>query len=624
MSQLETLVFTGPPEYEFYSQYRALFGGWLYFIQNTPLLQTPIPYFAALLVGVAILRAFSPIAQGWLMVLALATNVMLSFRLGSAWDEFYLNLKHSWVFRESGSFSYNLSGPAEATVDFLPYLLAGMLGKLGLPLEETVIGINLSGNIIILLLASKIWQRLNVPFRVCDFGLVLMTFFPPTIYIGTSGFTAGLFSATILLGTYLWMIKQPIGSIGVLAMLPLIRVEGIIFNFVGWVVISYGEWRDRGSRPLGSVFFRCWWSGVGLVTPFLVLSLWRFFYFGSFLPNPVIYKNTHFDLRYLEKGVRQLRECMSIYNMALIGSVLVGVLLFRWWARERFRGAEVGLMVAVWASIILTAFYYLNGGDWFPVIWARYCMPALVLTWVLFVAAVGWCAGRLGPRLGIVVCLIAFALVLWPNQQSAFRQTYGEANSSMNRWPRVEILAAFGQLLKQTSSPGDVIASSEVATTMYFAERDLLDLLGVANREIAMSRVDPIRGFGDTMHMRRNPETIRRHKPQFICYYGSENVSDSDYTHASLDQLVEEIKSKGFDTNKPEILFYRIGHLEGIKEQGYRHVSVFIGRYLFAYFVSAEAFDKHCIALRNFGMKEVGKGFVSVEVPEYVLSRFKD
>ncbi|MCB0362827.1 MAG: hypothetical protein KDD35_08895, partial [Bdellovibrionales bacterium] len=200
---------------------------------------------------------------------------------------------------------------------------------------------------------------------------------------------------------------------------------------------------------------------------------------------------------------------------------------------------------------------------------------------------------------------------------------FSEIKHGGNKWIRVEDLAAFGEFLNLTSDPTDIIASPEVATIMYFAKRDVLDLLGVANTDIARAPLNPL-SPGNILHRRRNPKTIYDRKPEFIAFYGCESRTYFDFHKAGSEKLVKFIEESSFTDVKAGIALYRGGSMRRLLNLGYRNLTVFLGHGYFNYFVSAPAYQRHIERLESLGLRSLGELSVKVPSTESMEKLFPD
>lgn len=180
---------------------------------------------------------------------------------------------------------------------------------------------------------------------------------------------------------------------------------------------------------------------------------------------------------------------------------------------------------------------------------------------------------------------------------------------------RIQALSQLGNHLGQTTPESAVIGSSEIATIMFFAEREALDLLGVTNLEIASSPLRQAPRFGQKftkknelpflIFKRLNPDLLFQKRPDIfyafdfiprdlieIPYF--ENIPNSQ-----LRRALQIWESKFQLLNNT--LFGGIDRLIG---SGYEPVLIRRGRDFYAlYFVSSEKKAEHFDFLRKLDMK---------------------
>jgi hypothetical protein len=221
-------------------------------------------------------------------VLPCVTVFLIGFIFFQPWDELFVNLRHSLNFAEAGKFSFNQRQNLEATVDFLPYFLIGVMGKIGFPLMELALFQSIFGAILCL------WagRALLVAWKIRGmeiWAIPLLALFPPLWFNAGQGFSTTIFSAAILWAIYfLFYSKTKWLGFLLVALIPLIRMEGI------WASLLLLGWSQRKKPTL--------LLPVLSLVPFVLLSIWRLDTFGSIIPLPIQFKNSFGNLFFLGVG----------------------------------------------------------------------------------------------------------------------------------------------------------------------------------------------------------------------------------------------------------------------------------------------------------------------------------
>jgi hypothetical protein len=542
-------------------------------------------------------------ACGWICF------VLSFFFLLQPWDEVFINLRHSLNLARYGVFSFNAGQPVEGTVDWLVYFVLGWLHRLGLPLLELAFAQGLLGAITCICIARALWKRLSS--TSLTLPTLLLCFYPPLAFNAAHGFATTWFAACILAAiSFLFFADQPTRGLIALALLPLIRVEGISFAALLaalWLCGSQPKLRRRN-------LLRAFWVAV----PFLFLSFWRWRTFCSVVPLPIQYKATGMNLFYFIVGMRNL-----VADLIACGT-FVSLLALCFFARRQNKQILLGIQITV-ALALGSLPYYLAGGDWFPSYWGRYLLPFSI--WCYLLALV--CACReWKPAAPVSVSLAALAVVLlvqslWPisSNWKFFDHFFSHRRTLAKIHPptigrghyRIQNLSQLGLHLKATTDPGDVIGSSEVATIMYFADRETLDFLGVANPEIARSAVRQapslLREFPQESELpylifkRIRPDILPREMPAYLYTFDfmwrdqMPGYHPEELTRPLLYQAIDR-----WDRKLGSLIQTLYGGTDKILALGYEPVVVrYSNHFMNLYFVRADKLEDHLQRLSRRG-----------------------
>lgn len=509
---------------------------------------------------------------------ALVVFTGIFFFLLQPWDELFINLRHSLHFAEDGVFSFNRYRWIEGTVDFLPYLVLGALHRLGLPLVELSFVLGFAGAVACLCAARSFFRawglEREVPYLVCALAL-----YPPLCFNSAHGFATAPFAAAVL-----WAIRlkdRPGGQV-LLALLPLIRPEAALL-----VVLL--AWR----RP---------W----LLIPFAGLSAWRYLQFGTPVPTPITFKSSLGSVFFFLVGIRNLvADLASGYAIVFVPAIFL--------LEERPAAARTLAVL-----FLFSLPYYVSGGDWFPSYWGRYLFPFSLFGAIAFLAAFAR-----KPRWVLFVPVLV--LSLWPLSSAAklaegvlthrriLAKLYDKKTGRGHY--RIHHLSQLGLHLGRVLEPRDVIASSELATVMFHAKRETLDLLGLANPEIAKA---PLRAAPEIF--RRFPTEselpyliFKRLKPGIVERERPAVVYTFDFI---LRDLVDGVPFEEFDDEKVALALERweynlrgltdplYGGIGKLLEVGYRPVVVmYQNAFASAYFVSPEIWERHEAKMAALGFR---------------------
>jgi hypothetical protein len=556
--------------------------------------------------------------------------LFLSLRLSSGWDEFYLNLKHSWNLVHHGIFSANADEAVEATVDFLPFFITAAINFLfGIRLENIIILISLLGSVACILGGYFLVKKYLNSVAIASFVALFFVFFPPLLNIAGTGFMASLFSALIIF-SFIFLFdsnqnKKIFGYI-FLSLLPLVRIEAFVFILVFQFLLLVFSLRKHKKYQFNliikDVFYFFKITSI-LLVPFAMLTLWRWYFFGDPIPTPVHYKSTLFSVPYIRLGIDQFFTTLD--NFYLDKILIVCIFPFLIFISSR-PVKEIAFTLALLISSIP---YVLGGGDWFPLNWARYWMPIFVLFIPLLAVSFFKYVNLKNKPINIYWLIILACLVpskvhtkqwnselFWTN---AYTDTIKDIANSADRWERISRFSALGEFLNATTPKGSVIASSELATIMYAADRDMLALLGTANPYGAKTALQPEAG-SLVIGKRRFPEIIQEKYPGVIALY--EPINHTGYRR-NRELYVDVLKSNLFAPAHIDISYYFAGSPKSLENLGYRHITVAVDKYVVSYWLSPKIYDKSIEQLKSMGAVGDGKLYFTYYVNAIHVKSYK-
>ena len=348
--------------------YDHFFGG-LYFALGAPMMAQ-----VALLVAlpVTVLAATAQTLTGqkrysWITVSGgLFCFALLCFFTTQPWDELFVNLRHAQNVARAGTFSFNLDTPIEGTVDFLPYLVIGLLGRLGLPIVELSFLQSGAGGILCILAACSLLSASGVG-TAWNASFLFFTLFAPLVLNSSNGFAATPFCACILWSIYLLFFSKKKSGRGwwLLSILPLIRFEGIALVCALWCYSTLRARRAHHPVP---------WTAALSAAPWLLLCIWRWKTFHHLVPIPILYKSTTAGVFYVLVGLRNyLADLVNGYGLASV-SLLFLCRLVKPNSETRIPNEAHWIpLLTLLAGFSYT--YYISGGDWLPRYWSRYLLP---------------------------------------------------------------------------------------------------------------------------------------------------------------------------------------------------------------------------------------------------------
>lgn len=640
--QLASEVYGAPLATPARPVWQSLFGG--AFARWQSLAPARFHQWLALLLGGVLLAAAAQRlrpSRAWVSVglgAAGAASVLASVRAAQGWDEFFINLRHARLLLEQGVYSVNARQLVEGSVDLLPLLATALLGWLGVDLASAFVAVSLAGNLLVVFLAYLIVSRATGSAPWALVAAAVAGLYPNVIWVGGTGFTAVLFTGWLLAGIHCYLLAgRRTAGLLLLATLTLVRTEGVLFALA---VVAYGQAVDFvRARGLPGRWAACWRRALPEVAwvlgPYLASMAVRWLVYGQAIPNPIVFKNSGFDVHYVSVGLARLREMLAVHDVPLL-AVLAAVLLAVV-ALHRGRGAPQGQDRVLWVlagacAVVFGAIlpYYVGGGDWFPVYWNRYGLPFNLLLAITLLAALHRAFAGLFQGWRLAAALAVFAVTLGIGYQQAtrdradhfVRRALDEMAPSDLRWQRVDRLASAGLLLRDLLPADAVVASPEEATVMYFADREMLGLMGVSTPDVARMPLQPIH-TGDILHRKRALDAVHAHRPDVIALYEPVHAFHPAAGQAPLDAAGATLRQEVFTPLAVNVAYYRVGSFDALAAQGYRHVTLLTQGRLYSFLVRDRVRGHFELRLRALGFGRLGQVSVPYAVDDEITRRFR-
>lgn len=523
-------------------------------------------------------------------IFALPLLGLFSLSISSGWDELYVNLRHSVNLANSFHFSINSSQLIEATVDTLPLAFCGlMISLFDVDPVNTILLVSLSG-ILFVFLASQSISRFyfgNGPSYLIS---SVVTATPCVLWVSGSGFFSPIFTGFMLLGFSYYILQQRrwIG-VAFLILTFLIRTEGFLF---GLLLISceflYGLWSEK--NYIDSFLKRYKYICVFIIS-FVLLTSCRYWIYEEILPIPVIFKNTGFNYGYISSGIGRLIESanLNLITILIINYIILSVFIkyaTSDWVKFKY------LFIFQIPFLLFTAPYFIGGGDWFNVYWNRYAMPItvyytlgniLAFTIIIKASIKSFSINSATILISMIAILVSFMKFSIEHENTAYSVIARSIKEpDIKSWDRVNSLANLGIFIETHTETSSVLASAEEATIMYYANRNMVGMLGVSNPIIAKSKLDPMT-FGDILHRKRAIKSLDKDSPDLLLLFEPAYKIDKNFKRDTKG-IEEYIQKHFFNTWMNNITTYRYGGIKNILSLGYSPIAVLEGDYIYIIF----------------------------------------
>ncbi len=473
----------------------ALAGYWLYPLHM-------LPWLALLLLGAAAAvviafleaRAWRQVALWGMVVWVLAVPALLG-----TWilDDAFISFRYARNLVEGYGLTFNPGGElVEGYTNFLWVLLvAAALARDAEPVVATQVATTGIAVATVLLLygVSRDWWRGSAWALLPPLLLALN---PAYLLYSTRG--SGMETALVALLTLLalWRLGRALqhatpaaGTLAgvVCALLVMARPDGALVPLAGGLLLLWAVLRATSPAVRRASLYAL----AGLVGGFVLLYApyfgWRYSYYGYLLPN-TFYAKTGATGDQVWRGVRYAAGFFATptqLGMLLLAAASLPTL----WQRPRSTTQGVPLAL-LWLFVALTLLYVVAvGGDHFPQ--GRFFISGLPVLAVLAAVGTQRLAAWADLVLGGQVARVATGLLLaaWGVTTLLYLPTTDSrtvANNPIWRENKVALKnMEYGYWLRANTPPDAVIATGIAGALPYYADRFVIDTLGLNDTHIA-------------------------------------------------------------------------------------------------------------------------------------------
>ena len=296
------------------------------------------------------------LTQVWLFSAFNVDDVFITFRFVKQWNA-------------GSGLVYNVGEFVEGYSNFLWIALLAPLDRLNESLVTSAKLVGVTLGLLTLGVTCYTTQRWRFPW----IATLLLASTPAFAVWSVSGLETPLFTFLLLSATtvFLYEEKQERGwASGILfALLALTRPEGLMFGAVTAFYRAMVLFRER-RRPAVHDYARL----LSWLLPVTIYYLWRWQYYGYWLPNTMYAKSMGFHVRAILEGIYYLYGGVNAFGGLFFFAIpLVGILM-KW----RFPSQAVLLLQLIFAQFALIL---VSGGDWMP-FW-RFWVHILPLAYLL-------------------------------------------------------------------------------------------------------------------------------------------------------------------------------------------------------------------------------------------------
>ncbi len=430
----------------------------------------------------------------WIGVAAAGVLLVYQFSVFNVvQDDAFISFRYVKNFLAGQGLVFNVGERVEGYTNFLWIMLLALLTKVGLPTIGTARTLGVLFSIGTLGVAawgayryypkrSWIWV-LAVPFLLAANGSFA--------YWAGSGLETGLFTFLVASAAVTYLSYTPL-SFCFLTLAALTRPEGALLAFLFGVI---GILLKQKSWKTTLIF----WGALALIM--LPYALFKYFYFGSLLPNP-FYAKTGFSKEYWQSGIEYFFLFQKHYG--LYGLTILLPLLF-------YKKLTPFSRFCLLTFLAYALYVIAVGGDvlkahrfWVPVVMLIY-FPATDLLYQTLKAK--W--------YGSLIFSVTTLILGWYNYKipSAYLSATAQAEQSL-----IESMTRTARYFAANGSSQSFAISTIGAFSYNVGNRRVIDLLGLTDPNIARNP-EKIEGLISTWKERHfSPGYVLSQKPDVILF----------------------------------------------------------------------------------------------------------
>jgi hypothetical protein len=456
-------------------------------------------------------------------------------------DDAYISFRYAEHLVNGHGLVFNVGERVEGYTNFLwTLLIAGAIAVGHDPVIATTAGTMLLGFVVVgltLVLARRVVPRLWA--WLAPVLLVLNT--PFLLYtVRGSGMETALFAA-LTLATLLALTDRRWAVAGLLVSLTMMtRPDGVVLAVAGMLYVlwmSGGGGQGTGNRGQGTGDIR----QVSLITGvvqyvgvaaalYVPYFLWRWSYYGYLLPN-TFYAKVGTTWAQVWRGWEYLwqagREDL-VLPLALLSIIVGGAM---WHTRDRHYPRWPQMSLVGGFALLFCLYVVSVGGDFMPGV--RFLVPVLPVLLIV----VAWGGAGLAVRIPAARPLLLTGVVLWggllatllPHTSSTRPESPVQEHIAVVRHHRET-----GQWVQAHTPPDTLLATPAAGVMPYYAERPIIDILGLTNAHIAHLSPETF-GSGRAGHEKSDPDYVMQQQPDIIVYKGASLLwNHPDFQHYRL------------------------------------------------------------------------------------------
>lgn len=461
-------------------------------------------------------------------------------------DDSFITYRYVKNFTDGNGLVFNIGERVEGYTCFLWVILLSGVKSLGFNFISASQVLGIISSMLTLLFTYFISSKIFPKDKGAAFNLVfslgavaLLATNGSFAYWAVSGMETGLFGALITLGIYLYLreLKDnqdsfPLSSI-VFLFAALTRPEGnLIFavTVLHRIIITFKQNKSFDVSTLRSLLGKnnLLWLGLYII-PAIIFMIWRYSYYGYLMPN-TFYAKTGSSLEYYSAGLDYTWTFLKSYG---VYGLFVLIALYTLTSKERF----YSYLYLVMIFFIFTLYVIFVGGDVLRP--NRFFVPIMPVFFILVQEGLAMLMELFDKKremaIGAIVGAILIGGISYYTYSNEAETIKGYADLEKGLVEKMKITANWLKNKQTQNGKPLTVAATTIGAISYYSEVILIDMLGLADKEVAHNP-KPIPEISSKnvgwRERNYNVEYIISRKPDYI--YFSTGIKPSAYAERGL------------------------------------------------------------------------------------------
>jgi arabinofuranosyltransferase len=423
-------------------------------------------------------------------------------------DDAFTSLRYVKNFINGNGLVFNIGERVEGYTNFLWVIILSVIEKinrtfsLGLLIEDIAQYLSIFFGITIMVLTyllSNVFIKtqennaqgefVNIIYRLLP--VFMMSASTPLIYWSSSAMETSLFVFLFLLSVLIHLKskneKHNYWFVIISVLNALLRPEGIVFFII---IMSYGlyaEYLKHKDKKIIQRIFNSFNRSIRIeltlfLLPILFYLIFRFIYYGYFLPN-TFYAKTEFSYQFIVRGIRYFLDFSKAY--LFYGIVLLIPFSLVLLKKVDNRISLFFIIIFTWIVLVI-----LIGGDVLPI--HRFFIPVMPLIYILFSLSlieiisfiVKKSLVRSLSKISIATIIILLLIVNYGNQKEEMMIKRAYESGLVKK---MKIYAGWIEEQSRMKNEGEkiTVAMSTIGAFSYYSDARVIDLVGLTDSYIA-------------------------------------------------------------------------------------------------------------------------------------------